>query len=471
MARSFIMYLQENNGYADYDIGKEPRGELADKYSMGKEKIKLLFMLILAVCLTACGKNAEEEAGNQKVLILADFDDSEYLRELVKQYNELQQEYRIEIRQYERSEEIKKDGVLLLQREIAAGKGPDMINFGNGYTTSDIVGGYTEDLFSYLEEAPGKDYFENILQAFSYKSNLYAVPLGFSLSSFAGTKQNLGDRSSWTITEMMECYYGQEKEQLLYPGAYKKDVLGTILTGSMEYYIDWETGECNFNGSEFCDVLRFCNGFSDHLEITDDFSVKQTFLEDKSLLLPVRMRSVYDICRVEHIFGGQEVTFIGFPVDGENGTMIQSCGPVLAISRNSRQKSAAWAFITWLLSPSVQSELPSGFPVCRSTLEEQISQASEIEYETDAEGVERQVVKQTVSFEGEPPVEIYCITQEQAEQLLALIEQAENISQVEPKIYQIFLEEADYYFNGAKSLEETADVIQSKVYIYVNEKR
>ena len=52
-----------------------------------------------------------------------------------------------------------------------------------------------------------------------------------------------------------------------------------------------------------------------------------------------------------------------------------------------------------------------------------------------------------------------------------MIEQAGNISQVEPKIYRIFLEEADYYFNGAKGLEETADVIQSKIYIYVNEKR
>ncbi len=444
---------------------------LTDKHIMGKEKIWLLVILILTVCLTACGGNAEEEAKEQKVLVLADFDDSEYLREQVKQYNQMQQEYQIEIKKYERSEQAEEDGVLLLQREIAAGKGPDIINFGNGYTTSDIVGEYTEDLFSYMGEDAETDYFENILQAFSYKANLYAIPLGFTLNSFVGTKQNLGDRSSWTITEMMECYYGQEKEKLLYPGAFKTDVLGTILTGSMEYYIDWETGECDFNGSEFCDVLQFCNGFSDHLEITDDFSVKQIFLEDKALLLPVRIRTIYDICRAEHIFGGEEVTFIGFPIDGKNGTMIQSCGPVLAISRNSGYKSAAWAFISWLLQPSVQGELPSGFPICRSTLEGQIRQALEIEYEIDAEGTQKQVVKQRVTFEGEEPIDIYCITPGQAEQLIALIEQAETISQVEPKIYGIFLEEADYYFNGAKSLEETADVIQSKIFIYVNEKR
>ena len=141
---------------ADYKIRKEP-GKLADKHVIGKEKLRLFIILILAVCLTACGKNAEVETKNQKVLVLADFDNSEYLREQVKQYNEMQQEYRIEIKQYERSEEVEEDGVLLLQREIAVGKGPDMINFGSGYTTSDIVGGYTEDLFSYLEEDAEKD--------------------------------------------------------------------------------------------------------------------------------------------------------------------------------------------------------------------------------------------------------------------------------------------------------------------------
>lgn len=35
---------------------------------------------------------------------------------------------------------------------------------------------------------------------------------------------------------------------------------------------------------------------------------------------------------------------------------------------------------------------------------------------------------------------------------------------------RIFFEEAEYYFDGAKGLEETMDVIQSKVSLYVNER-
>lgn len=122
------------------------------------------------------------------------------------------------------------------------------------------------------------------------------------------------------------------------------------------------------------------------------------------------------------------------------------------------------------LSDAGQKELPSGFPIRRKALEEQIAQALKVETITNAEGKEEKLVRYEVIFEGEEKIPIYCITPEQAEQLLALIEGAEIVSQTEPKIYNVFLEEAEYYFDGAKGLEETMEVIQSRVSLYVNER-
>ena len=385
-------------------------------------------------------------------------------------YNASQNDYRIEIQQYERSEKPEEDGVLRLQRETVSGNGPDLIDFGSGYNTNDIVGKYTEDLSPYMGEEGRKACFENILAAFSYQEGLYAVPLGFKLNSFAGRTRNLEGRSSWTIREMRECFQGQEKERLLYPGAFKMDVFGVILTGSMEYYIDWEAGECAFDGEEFRAVLEFCNGFPGSLEIEEDFSVKKTFLEDKALLLPVSISTVYDICEEELIFGGEQVTFIGFPVEGGCGTMIESCGPVLAVGQGSRHKEAAWEFIRQCLDEPAQRELPSGFPVRRSVLEEQLADAMETAYERDENGGEHPVVKHQMLFEGKEPTDIYSVTQEQADQLLGLLEGASVCSQTDRRIYRIFLDEAANYFGGAKGLEETADVIQARVSMYVAER-
>ena len=440
------------------------------------KKIRFVWMLLILILLmpgiSACsGEGQAEQAEEQaEVLVLAAFDESSYLRKQVELYNAAQSDYNIVIKQYERSEKPEEDGVLRLQREIVSGSGPDLIDFGNGYTTSDIVGMYTEDLYAWLGEEGRKACFDNVLTAFSYQEGLYAVPLGFLLKSFAGRTENLGERSGWTIGEMLECFREQDRERLLYPGAFKMDVFGMILTGSMEYYIDWETGECAFDGEEFRAVLEFCNGFSQQMEIEEAFSVKETFQEDRALLMPVRISTIYDICRTELIFGGQEVTFVGFPVESGCGTMIESCGPVLAVSSGSRHKEAAWEFIRRCLDAPAQRELPSGFPICRSVLEEQLGDAMEMTYEADENGVKYPVVKQQVIFEGEEPTDIYSITGEQAERLLGLLEGARSSSQTDRRIYQIFLDEAANYFGGAKSLEETADVIQARVSMYVAEK-
>ena len=104
-------------------------------------KRTLLALLILVTALAACGRDGEgQEEGQAEVLVLAAFDQSSYLRRQVELYNQSQDDFQIEILQYERSEIPEEDGVLRLQREIVSGNGPDLIDFGNGYTTSDIVG-------------------------------------------------------------------------------------------------------------------------------------------------------------------------------------------------------------------------------------------------------------------------------------------------------------------------------------------
>lgn len=111
----------------------------------------LLILVLLMPGLSACsGEGQSEQAEEPEILVLAAFEESPYLRKQVELYNAAQDDYDIIIKQYERSEKPEEDGVLRLQREIVSGSGPDLIDFGNGYTTSDIVGMYTEDLYAWL---------------------------------------------------------------------------------------------------------------------------------------------------------------------------------------------------------------------------------------------------------------------------------------------------------------------------------
>lgn len=432
-------------------------------------------MLGMMSLLTGCGRQQTETEGGQQVttLTLAAFGENRELEQQVEWFNQANTEYQIQIMQYERSEQAEADGIARLQREIVSGEGPDIIDFGMQYATSDIVGRYTEDLKPYLTEYGfynKENYFVNIWDAFSYKEGLYALPVSFTLETFAGSKETLEGRNQWNIQEMIACYEAQAGERILYPGQTQKDVFGTILTGSMDYYIDWEQGACSFDGEAFQKVMAFANTFPDTLVITEDYSVKQTFHDGGALLLPLRMSNIYDICKAEFIFGEAEVNYIGFPVEGTGGTVIKPSQTMLAISVNSKHKDVAWEFISKFLQEDYQREVAYGYPVCRSVLEEVLAANQVTEYIDGGEGKAIPIVKERIIFEGEDPVDIYCITEKQAQVLLQLITSAEICSANDYQLYCVLLEEVDSYFSGDKSLEETAEVIQSRANIYVSER-
>ena len=103
-------------------------------------------------------------------------------------------------------------------------------------------------------------------------------------------------------------------------------------------------------------------------------------------------------------------------------------------------------------------------------LEERLAQAREIVYEKDSEGRQTPVARDSVVFEGEDPVPIYCVTEEQAQTLTALIEEASMCTANDRQLYSLLLEEAQGYFSGEKSLEDTVRVMQSVASIYVGER-
>ncbi len=438
-------------------------------------KKKFLVILMSILCLVGCGAKKEHTIeyteDEKEVLILATFDENPEVNKQVELFNQNNDTYKIEIQKYGRAAWTEDDGISRLQREIISGEGPDIIDFGWDYTTSDIAGKYTENLLPYLENTEYvQDCFKNIIDAFCYEEGLYAMPVSFKLETFIGNSKELDGRTSWNVSEMISCYETKAQDMMLYTGQTKMDVFGTILTGSMENYIDWENGTCSFDSEEFKRIMEFCNTFPDELIWDEEWSERQIYESGGALLLPNVFESIYDVCRAELIFGESDVTYVGFPTEGESGTVIKPAKTSLAISIGSKHKDVAWEFICQFLNESYQSEIDHSFPICRSVLEEGLLENREPEYITDEDGNQKPVAKSELLFAGEEPVEIYCVTEEQAEDLLNLIDSATIYASIDYQLYNVFLEEAAAYFSGDKTLEEAVAVMQSRASIYVGEK-
>lgn len=435
-------------------------------------KILLVVTIILAFC-TACGKRVEESE-DKTTLILAILEEDRELSKQVEAFNQTHENIEVCLKKYTEEMLEGDDSLSPIRREIAAGGGPDMIYYGMEYKTSAILGEYTENLFPYFEkdeELQKEDYFQNVLEAFSIDGKLYAVPVSFKLQTFAGRSEVLEGRKCWNIQEMMECYEAKKKDMILYPGETKMDVFGTICSGSMEYYVDWERGECRFEGEEFKKLLLFADSFPLHLEMAEDFSSKRCFEEGKAMLFPLQIAKVWDISRVGKIFGDEEITCVGFPVEEGNGTAVYPSELVFAISANSEHKEEAWEFISSFLTKDYQMNIEESLPIHRGALDEQIKAAMEIEYEENQEGKKVPKAKVYITFEGEEPAAVTHITQEEGEQLVELIESVNLSGAKDNLLYEIVREEAEGYFEGNKGLEDTVAVIQSRAKVYIGERK
>ncbi len=70
---------------------------------------------------------------------------------------------------------------------------------------------------------------------------------------------------------------------------------------------------------------------------------------------------------------------------------------------------------------------------------------------------------------GEFSIDVYVASKEQVDRVREMIDMARNGESMNSEILNIILEEADRYFEGNKSVDDVAAVIQNRVQLYLNE--
>ena len=74
-------------------------------------------------------------------------------------------------------------------------------------------------------------------------------------------------------------------------------------------------------------------------------------------------------------------------------------------------------------------------------------------------------------FAKEEQIEIYAMTQEQMDEFMNFYHSIKTVSSYDTEIFSIVSDQAQAYFDGQRSAEETARLIQSRVSLYVAEQR
>ena len=412
---------------------------------------------------------------------------SQSLQTAAVAFNKQSTQYHISIKTYidenNWTETSWSDGITAMNNAITSGSNcPDILDLSNMDIASLMSKGAIEDMMPYLEKSTvldKDDFFENILTSYTFDGKLAGIPKSFSLSTVVGKTSELGDKNGWTLDDIIS--YSKEHEGAnLFDGMTKSNMLYYLLAYDLDSYIDRETGKCSFDSENFQKVLEFVNTFPEEYDWQNDDRSTPAKIQAGDVLL--NMTAIYELNGIQEqeAMFGEPVTYIGYPTsDGSNGTYMGS-NELYAIASKSANKDGAWAFIENYLEIPQDDMLSYGLPARKSQLDAEIEEQTNVTYLTDEQGALildengdpiPQGGTSSIGY-GDWEYTYHIPTDAEIETLKNLISIAKPMStSSDDEVTNIITEEAEAFFKGQKSVADVANIIQSRVQVYVNENR
>ena len=407
-------------------------------------------------------------------------------REAIVNFNRKNDTYHIDVIDYSEynNEENYSAGLEKMTTEILAGNIPDIIDLSSMPASQFASKGILEDLYPYIDRDFNRaDFFENVLKACEINGKLYTTIPGFSISTVIGASSVVGDEPGWTYAEFNAALASMPDGCTAFEKYITREsIMSSCLGLDMADFVNWETGEVNFDCQEFIDLLKFVNTFPesfdwDNYDYIEDGAIGKRIASGEQMLEMYTLSSVDDVTYSGIDFGGTAITYVGFPTNnGTGNTIYVNSG--FAMSSTCSDKEGAWSFLRQFFTEDYQKSLYN-FPIIKSLFEKKLNKAMTPDYITDSNGNilldengEKIMSPKYVTYnsDGEPQY-FYCLSEQQGEALRTLVTGTTKMYSYDESISNIVNEEAQAFFSGQKTAEEVARLVQSKVNIYVNEQR
>lgn len=470
-----FLFCQGSELY-EYDYTTKEKSKLLNFASVGVYASDILYLKFYDQQIEMIDSYGEEknteytllEKGESEKTILTlgvmSMENASVLEKIVTEYNRSHEEIRIDVTSYY-NEQIGFDaGVEQLKLDVIRGEAPDIIDVSSLDYRVFADKGVFADLYEFMQndsECGSDKMISSVLNAYERNGSLYSISPSFQIYSMWGNDEVLQGRQGVTLAELMQILENNGKTiNAIYGFSADEPVLTTLCTFGMDEFVDWDNGTCEFTGEYFKELLAFAK------EYDPDFSeggLSQNIRNGNIVLSVGLITSVADYQIQSELYGGK-LSFVGYPTAGGSGTAVSFRGNELAINAKAENQEVAWEFVKYYLLNGYTGE---GFPVVTAQFDKVMAESMEPTMITSVEGT-YEVAKGTYQGKG-TYIEVFTATQADVEAVKKLVEEADNRYEYNTEILNIITEEAEGYFVGQKDLEQTTEIIQNRVQLYLQE--
>jgi len=352
-----------------------------------------------------------------------------------------------------------------LTMDILAGEGPDIL-ITNGANEQLSKKDYFIDLSDYLKNESGvseADYFTNAIEASKFNGSLYQLPIGFYVDCILAPSDAFGSKNGLTFEEYIQMVKtvcnGTDPlydHQLAFS---RTEVATKLFANTSEKYI--KDGKIDVNNNDFKAILDYCKelpakGYYEGKDVDQEWEDLMTAKENMRVQ-PTVVYSFYEYEAFAEKFKGAVIC--GYPsVDGRPATI--GSDMAVSISSHTSDESSCKKFLSILLSEDIQKTLFMNIPINKKCARD----IALLEIEEHNESVDANEGNKFAKAGKKLDTAL-------ADKYIEQLSTATTSSFVYHSISLIIYEEIPAYFEGQKSFEDVAKVINDRAQTVLNERK
>ena len=396
------------------------------------------------------------------------------VRTKISAFNKSQDKYKIRVKQYidydgDYDENSYMEQYARFKADLAAGNVFDLVSV----DSTDAIAlklaqkGAFLDLSDFYKETINRgDYFENILDIFQVNGKDYFAISHVSLLAMIGNGEIFKGKTTITPQELVQLRKQYSDIPFLTSGT-KENALLTMVIYSLNTFVDFEKGTCDFCNQDFYDLLNFADTFPKELN-NESYDTYGMMANGDIILSELYLYDLSSLRMYRQIMGDDAV-IIGPP--NNEGIRVQVIPQSMyAISAKTTEKEGCFEFLKYYMEDQGKKMYSSsGIPVRKQAFYDMIKDEITPDTYTDENG---NVVEEDTSYTIGTEygmIDVGIPTQAEADILEELMNEATATIRIDDKFTEIFQEEVQPFIEGQKTAEETATVLQSRVKIYLSE--